>query len=94
MSFTRAAGLGCLLLLSPALCFSAYADDEVDFRLIEGTVDNGTLTVSGKSSAEAVTEPPDGNEKYGNIYGAVAQAGSLSDRADNIRRVLISSGTL
>ena len=94
MSFTRAAGLGCLLLLSPALCFSAYADDEVDFRLIEGTVDNGTLTVSGKSSAEAVTEPPDGNEKYGNIYGAVAQAGSLSDRADNIHTTVASGNNI
>ena len=77
LSFTRDAGLGCLLLLSPALCLSAYADVNIDKDgnpyLVTGTVKNGVLTISGNTSSDAVPAQHD-EEIYGNIYGAMAQA--------------------
>ncbi len=89
MSFTRAAGLGCVLLLSPALCFSAYAEEEIDPYLIGWTVDqdNGTATASGQTSAKAVPAPTDGRDLYGNIYGAIAQARGTTTELDNVEGI-------
>ncbi|MDO4840644.1 MAG: hypothetical protein Q3990_08240, partial [Desulfovibrionaceae bacterium] len=79
MSIKRAAGLGCLLLLSPALCFTAYADDDImsddtDPYLFKGTVDaeKGTMTGTEQTCSAAVPATSDG-KIYGNIYGVTAQ---------------------
>ncbi len=91
MSFTRAAGLGCLLLLSPAFCFSAYADDDItsqdtDPYLVKGTVDTakGTMTGTGITCSDPVSASSDG-KLYSNIYGVNSQTVTTSfSRIDGI----------
>ncbi len=91
MTFTRAAGLGCVLLLSPALCFSAYADDDIgssdtDPYIVKGTVDTakGTMIGNGQTCSQPIATSSDG-KLYGNIYGVTSQTVSTSfTRIDDI----------